>query len=1037
MFRSRDVIPVEREGDPAAEVARARVLLVDDRPGNLVALEAVLGTLAHELVSVRSGAEALLRLERDDFAVVLLDVQMPQMDGYETALRMKEIRRDGAARVPIIFLTAIDTDPSRVSTLYAHGGVDFVQKPLDPVVLRSKVSVFVELFRARQEVAAEREAARRRAAAGEARLQGLAGLALVLSHARTRGQVTEVVIEHGMQLARADTCTLYLLDPSGAALDLVGERGVGPEIVRRIRRITEASVNARILAATRTGEALWVESAAEYAAIFPELARAKTREPRANAFWSVPLTVEGRAIGLLGMGFYEARRFPPEERSFVETFTKLCAQGLQRALLLEREDWTRRWLTTTLRSIADAVIATDVEGRVTFMNPVAERSTGWSEEEARTQPLERVLSVVSDAGDALESLAARLLREGVLGGLAEQVVLRSRGGEETPIDASVAPIRDQGGKLLGVVVVFRDVAREKRELIRRDFLAAAGEALVSSLDYRATLATVARLAVPRLADWCAVDIVEPGKGAPHALATAHLDGELVRLAPESGSESSSDVDEGVSRVVRTGRSELHAPIPAGLIEAGRGEEELRVVRELRLTSAMIVPLCAHGRTLGALTFAYAESRHHHAEVDLAFAEDFARRAAMAIENARALKDAEAARAAETALRGAAEIASRAKDEFLATVSHELRTPLNAILGWTIMLRNRNRSPENERALAIVERNARAQAKLIDDILDVSRIIGGKLSLNLGPTEVAGAIEASVETVTPAADAKGVKISVMIGAGDLAITADAARLQQIVWNLLSNAVKFTSRGGEVTVRAYREGPNVCVSVSDSGEGIRADALLDVFEAFHQADASTTRRHGGLGLGLAIVKQLVVAHGGTVSARSEGEGKGATFLVRLPSRPAVSALRRPSFDASTREDLPAVVGTGEARLDGLRLLVVDDEEDARALVGEALSDFGAVVDLAGSAWEALAQFDRDRPDVIVSDVGMPVMDGYSFIQRIRALPVERGGRTPALALTAYARPEDEKRALAAGFQRHVTKPVEAPLRLPEGRGTLSER
>ncbi|HZU82362.1 MAG TPA: ATP-binding protein, partial [Polyangiaceae bacterium] len=440
------------------------------------------------------------------------------------------------------------------------------------------------------------------------------------------------------------------------------------------------------------------------------------------------------------------------------------------------------------------------------------------------------------------------------------------------------------------------------------------------------------------------------------------------------------------------------------------------------------------RTFGAMTLAYGESGRRYAPEDLAFAEDFARRAAMAIENAVAHKEAERARVRERWLRGEAEIASRSKDEFLATVSHELRTPLNSILGWTVMLRRRGPAQEVDRALSIIERNARAQAKLIDDVLDVSRIISGKLALNLRPTNVADMVAAAVETVTPAADAKAIAIERAVDDASLVITADADRMQQVVWNLLSNAVKFTPRGGRVSVRAHREGPDVCICVSDTGEGIRAEVLPFVFEPFLQGDSSTTRRHGGLGLGLSIVKQLVVAHGGSVRATSEGQDQGATFVVRLPATPGAPVAPRAARPPAAVD--AAAPGKLAPRIEGLRLLVIDDEHDALMLVREVLREHGAEVHVAGSAAEALDKLPVIRPDVIVSDIGMPEVDGYALIQQIRALPPDAGGRTPAVALTAYAGADDARRAFSAGFQMHVAKPVE-PTQLAAAVASLGGR
>jgi PAS domain S-box-containing protein len=862
------------------------------------------------------------------------------------------------------------------------------------------------------------------ATADRDRLSALSALAAALSEARTRAQVADVIVDHGMRAAGADTCTLYGLADGGTVLELLGHRGVVPEVLEKIRRISHTSGNPATFEAMTRGAATWVENEAEYAKVYPALANMKVEGPRAKAFWSVPLVAEGRTLGLLGVGFYGPRTFSDDERAFVETLTRHCSQALLRAARLQREDEGRRWFTTTLRSIGDAVIATDAEGRVEFLNPVAESLTGWAEDEARGRPLDEVFSIFSEqTREAVESPVTKVLRRGTIVGLANHTFLRSRRGLEIPIDDTGAPICNESGRMLGVVLVFRDVTDKKRERIRTEFLARAGEVLGASIDYQATLATVARFAVPTLADWCSVDLLEPGSSNPRQVAVAHVDESKVRFARELGERYPPDPNAptGVPHVIRTGTSELYTEIPRALLEgSARDAEHLRIIRDLRLESAMVVPLRVRGRPLGAITFVYADSGRRYSADDLAFAEDFARRAAMAIENALALKETEDARARERELRDEAEFANRAKDEFLATVSHELRTPLNAILGWTVTLRRRNEREDIDRALAIVERNARLQAKLVEDVLDISRTISGKLVLNLGPTSVAEAVSAAVETVAPAAEAKDIKTSVDVHDESLTITADSDRFQQIIWNLLSNAVKFTPRQGVVGVTAYRDGPDICVCVRDTGEGIRREVLPFVFEAFQQADASTTRRHGGLGLGLAIVKRLVSAHGGTVRADSEGEGKGATFTIRLPARSVVPAISRaPRGTALPRgaariEDAP--------RLDGLRLLVVDDEEDALRLVTEVLREQGAEVHVAMSAREALEMFGTVQPDVVVSDIGMPDADGLSLIRKIRARSPQQGGRTPAVALTAYARAEEAQRAFAAGFQMHIAKPVE---------------
>ncbi|HEX2673995.1 MAG TPA: ATP-binding protein, partial [Polyangiaceae bacterium] len=722
-----------------------------------------------------------------------------------------------------------------------------------------------------------------------ARLESLTELAFALSGAVTKDEVANLVVEQGVRQAGADLATLYVLNDRGEALDLLAQRGVAPEVLQKILRITKTEGNPRVMETLATGVSVWAETEQEYAAIYPELARLPASGRRAKAFWSVPLVVEGRPVGLLGMGFYQEQRFSAEDRRFVETFTKQCAQALLRAVRRDRERLAWRFLATTLQSIGDAVIATDTAGLVTFMNGVAERLTGFSESEARGRPLSEVFRIFSEhTRETVESPVTRVLREGTVVGLANHTLLRTKQGAEIPIDDSGAPIRDEGGVIHGVVLVFRDVTLEKRAERRRAFLARAMETLASSLDYRTTLRRVAELAVPELADWCTIDILEPGAQVSQQLAVAHVDPAKVAYAREIGQRypSNRNAPNGAPQVIRSGKSELYRELPAELIErAARDAEHLRILRELKLESCMVVALRSEaGRTLGAMTFIYADSGRRYSEDDLGFAEDFARRAALAIENASAASEVEAARAREQAMRERAEQASMTKDHFLATVSHELRTPLNVILGWAVVLKERELAAETQRALAVIERNARAQARLIEDVLDLSRISSGKLSLSLASVNVGEAVRAAALALRPAAEGKGVALTVDSHDDDaqLTITADADRLQQILWNLLSNALKFTPKAGSILVSAERLGSEVRILVSDTGEGIAPHVLPHVFEPFRQADSSTTRRHGGLGLGLSLVSQIAAAHGGTVEATSEGLGRGATFIVRLPAR-----------------------------------------------------------------------------------------------------------------------------------------------------------
>jgi PAS domain S-box-containing protein len=812
-----------------------------------------------------------------------------------------------------------------------------------------------------------------------------------------------------------------------------------------------------------------------------------------------------------------------------------------RAALVESKDaesQQRELLQVTLSSVGDAIIATDSGGRVTFMNMVSELLTGWKREEAAGKPLDAVFRIINETTRAtVESPAARVLRENTVIGLANHTILIRKDGTEIPIDDSGAPIKQKGGEIIGVVLVFRDISTRKlveeerafaasivessddaiigkslegmilswnagaermygytaeevmgqhisllapneRKIeieqildklrhgervyhfetirVRKDgnsinvalsispiknaqgevigastiahditerkrsedaqhFLAEASSVLSSTLDYETTLASVAQLIVPRLADWCIVAIVEENE-PPRLFTMAHNDPLKIEFARELIRRYPPDPNSqiGVSNVLRTGKSEVYQEFPDEmLVAAARDDQHLKLLQELGVKSVMVVPLIAGGRTIGAISMISAESGRRFDKRDLALAEDLAQRAAFAIDNARLYREAQTAR-------DDAEQANRAKDDFLATVSHELRTPLNAIVGWSHMMR-RNKFDEatTARAMETIERNAKSQARLIEDILDVSRIIMGKLRLDVHPVELAPVIEAAIDAVRPAAEAKEIRLQPILDPRASPVSGDPNRLQQIVWNLVLNAVKFTPRGGRIQVRLERVNSHIEIIVSDTGQGIEAGLLPYIFDRFQQGDSSSTRMHGGLGLGLAIVRHLVELHGGTVHASSPGASQGTTFTVKLPlliwhgkedGRVHPTAGR----DSETLEQ--------DSLLDGLKVLIVDDEPDTREMLKVMIERFGAEVKAGATSAEALDLLEQWRPNVIVSDIEMPGEDGYSLIKKIRALEPLRGGAVPAVALTAYARAEDRMRALSAGYQMHVAKPAE---------------
>ncbi len=550
---------------------------------------------------------------------------------------------------------------------------------------------------------------------------------------------------------------------------------------------------------------------------------------------------------------------------------------------------------------------------------------------------------------------------------------------------------------------------ERRNNQRLTLLARASELLAASIDYETTLEAVARCAVPALGDYCFFDVIE--ERGVRRLSRAHGDdGEACRLGldvPPASPASEARLD---ALDPLDGNAGLGDEALLRLAGCPEGAADLR---RLGLTSLVTVPLVARTEPLGAITLAFGPSRRRHGRADLEIAGELARRAAIAVENAilhRGLREA-MERAQEANHRS--ELACRAKDDFLGVVSHELRTPLNAVLGWSQLLRGPSASdPEVlAKGLRVIDRNARAQAKLIEDILDVSGIITGKLRLEPRPLDLEGVIRAALDVIRPAAEAKKIELCSTVTA-PATVSGDPDRLQQVVWNLLFNAVKFTPEGGRVEVTLGRLNRTATIVVRDDGRGIDPEVLPHVFERFWQADTSSTRRHGGLGLGLAIVRHLVELHGGVVRADSPGLGLGATFTVRLPARDEADGAPRLSRD-SAPEPL-------RGQLAGMRVLVVDDERDARELIAATLTSAGAAVTVASSVPEALARLARAVPDVLVSDLGMPGEDGHALIRKVRASG--RLSRLPALALTAYASPEDARRTVLAGFHTHLPKPVE---------------
>ena len=718
------------------------------------------------------------------------------------------------------------------------------------------------------------------------------------------------------------------------------------------------------------------------------------------AFAGYPLVLGDTLVGVVAM--FARHALSELSVSALGSIANTLALGIQRHRAEEKTRVSETWLSTTLTSIGDGVIATDTEGRVTFLNPVACSLTGSTNADAAGKSLDAIFRIANEeTGATVESPVAKVLREGTIVGMANHTVLRRPDGTQIPIDDSAAPIRDSHGALTGVVLVFRDAGEKRRVEVERARLLA--EEQRARRDAEAARADLHALFTQAPAPICVL------RGPTHVFALANpaymalvgaerpMLGLSVRDAlPEAVAQGYGEL---LDRVYTTGERFVGSEMPVAFDRRGDGQRDTLFVnfvyepfRDLdgRVAGIMVVGFDVSDNVLARKT---VEATLEDRDRLLAITEDARRKA---------------------------EIASQAKDEFLATASHELRTPLNAILGWARMLRGKALDATGVlRGLETIERNANAQVQLIEDILDGSRIISGNLHLEIQSVDLGAVVEAAVDTVRPAAAARNIAISVVLERSATRIRADVDRLQQVVWNLLNNAIKFTPKGGHVEVRIAREGTSILLSVKDSGEGIRSDFLPHLFERFRQADGSTTRRHGGLGLGLALVRHLVEAHGGTVLAESEGEGRGATFTVTLPVQavfPEAVDSARPRPDGAQ-----ARVASASNGLHGVSVLVVDDEADARDLVSTLLGLHGAEVVVVSSADEALRLLQQRTPMVLVSDIGMPDADGYALIRRVRALE-GAVSKVPALALTAYAREQDRRRAMEAGFDSHIAKPVE---------------
>ena len=685
-------------------------------------------------------------------------------------------------------------------------------------------------------------------------------------------------------------------------------------------------------------------------------------------------------------------------------------------------------LAAIVASSEDAIASKTLEGIVTSWNASAERLFGFTAQEMVGRS---ILTIIPPELHHEESEILAKLRAGQRIDRQETVRLH-KSGRKLEISLTISPIRNSDGRVVGAAKIAHDITERRRveralkdEATALETLNRIGQAVASHLELESVVQLVTDSATRLTGAAFGAFFYNVSKdesywlytlsGAPReAFASFPMPRNTAVFGPTFRGEGvvrSADI----RKDPRYGRNQPFAGMPEG---------------HLPVCSYLAVPVKLHtGEVIGGLFFGHPEPGIF-SERSERLATGIAAQASIAMANARLFEsvktlasEREKLLASERAARAEAERLSHMKDEFLATLSHELRTPLNAIQGWTTLLRQKSHTPEDrEHGLETIERNVRAQAQIVNDLLDMSRIVSGKIHLEVQPIQLHEVINNAIESIRQSANAKNIRVNRLLDSSIGWVRGDPNRLQQVLWNLLSNAVKFTPKEGKIQIVLERVNSHVEIVIEDTGIGIRAEFLPYVFDRFRQADATTTRRYGGLGLGLSIVRTLVELHGGSVRVKSAGENQGSTFVVALP----ISQVRA---EDATRELNAATASTDPLetiqlpRLDGAKVLIVDDDQDGCTMLTRILGERGARPTCAASARAALELMRQQHFDILLSDIGMPEVDGYELLKRVRVLDTARPSPIPAIAITAYARPEDRQRSLLAGYNMHLTKPIEA--------------
>lgn len=838
------------------------------------------------------------------------------------------------------------------------------------------------------------------------RTSRLQAITASLSAALTPVEVADVIVEQALSTSGACRGVVTLLNETKNELEILRSVGYPPESVEAWHRFP-LTASVPLAEAVRTQQPVFLKTQDALINQYPQLLNLQAGLCSA-ALAAIPLALEEETLGSLGLGFSEARQWSEEDAAFILALARQCAQAIKRAQLYSAEQKARAEAEASeqrFRFLAEAipqiVWTAQANGYKDYYNQRWFKYTGITLEENQTIGAEH-FSHPDDRQGCIDAFQEALGNKGIF--QVEQRLRRADGSYRWHLTRAV-PMLDGEGEIIKWFGTSTDIDDRKQaeESLRETnerfkFLSETASSLLLNEHPQEFIDSLFQ----KLSVHLGLEV--------YLNYLINHDEQVLELHSYRG------ISEATSR--NLARLELGQTI-CGIVALNRetvvaedvqssSQKSLRHLLPIGISAYACYPLIAREQLIGTLSFG-TRQRPRFEPHEMELMQVVCTQVATALERAQLISQLQ---------QQAEDLASanRMKDEFLAVLSHELRTPLNSMLGWAKLLRTRNfDAATTTRALEIIERNAVAQAQLIEDILDVSRIIRGNLSLQLRPINLVTVIEAAIDTVRSTADAKEIQIQFPISAFVGQVAGDSDRLQQVIWNLLSNAIKFTPKGGSVEVRLSQMEDQVLIDVIDTGNGIAPSFLPYVFDRFRQADASITRVHGGLGLGLAIVRHLVELHGGTIHAESEGEGKGATFTVKLPllKLSVEEKALSPQFSGIDRLLVP---------LNNLQVLIVDDEADARELLLVVLEQTGAEVKAVTSAAEALSMIERSRPDILISDIGMPGEDGYSLIRKVRAWEAEAGGTILAIALTAYARDEDRRQAEEAGFQMHISKPIE---------------